>query len=154
MVVGIGMVLMGNAHAGVSCRLQVGAPMSSAAQIGGLVSGCEDEVVFDQVEGGGHAGGGDGLGLVYPVEFCHEALLDAEDGVGVDVFIIRVEDVGGEWGKAGGGDDVVQVRRAVGMAPQGLEHLPDRAIGGDGVILGFDAAKPVGAIGTGAEDAA
>ena len=34
MVVGIGMVLMGNAHAGVSCRLQVGAPMSSAAQIG------------------------------------------------------------------------------------------------------------------------
>ena len=31
MVVGIGMVLMGNAHAGVSCRVQVGAPMSSAA---------------------------------------------------------------------------------------------------------------------------
>ena len=110
--------------------------------------------MFDEVEGGGHAGGGDGLGLVYPVEFCHEALFDAEDGVGMDVFIVRVEDVGGEWGKAAGGDDVVQMRRAVGVAPQGLEHLPDRAIGRDGVILGLDATKPVGAVATGAEDAA
>ena len=110
--------------------------------------------MFDQVEGCGHAGGGDGLGLVYPVEFCHEALFDAEDGVGMDVFIVGVKDVGGEWGKAAGGDDVVQVRRAVRMAPQGLEHLPDRAIGGDGVIPGFDAAKAVGAISASAEDAA
>ena len=133
-----------------SCRL----PLSSAAQIGILVSGCEDEVVFDEVEGGGHAGGGDGLGLVYPVEFCHEALFDAEDGVGMDVFIVRVEDVGGERGKTCGGDDVVQMRRAVGVAPQGLQHLPHRTIGRDGVILGLDAAKPVGAVATGAEDAA
>ena len=128
--------------------------MSSAAQIGGLVSGCEDEVVLDQVEGGGHAGGGDGLGLVYPVEFCHEALFDAEDGVGMDVFIVGVKDVGGEWGKAAGGDDVVQVRRAVRMAPQGLQHLPHRAIGRYGVIPGLDAAKAVGAISASAEDAA
>ena len=40
------------------------------------------------------------------------------------------------------------------MAPQGLEHLPDRAIGRYGVIPGLDAAKPVGAVATGAEDAA
>ena len=75
--------------------------------IGILVSGCEDEVVFDQVEGCGHVGVGDGLGLVYPVEFRHQALLDAKDGVGMDVFIVGVEDVGGERGKASGGDDVV-----------------------------------------------
>ena len=133
-----------------SCRL----PLSSAAQIGILVSGCEDEVVFDEVEGGGHAGGGDGLGLVYPVEFCHEALFDAEDGVGMDVFIVGVEDVGGERCKAVSSDDVVQMRRAVRMAPQGLQHLPHRAIGRYGVILGLDAAKPVGAVAAGAEDAA
>jgi hypothetical protein len=59
-----------------------------------------------------------------PFELGQQAFLHAEHRVGIDVGIVGIEDVGDQGLVALGFDDVVQMRRPIGMAAQLLSICP------------------------------
>ena len=116
--------------------------------------GREDEVELDIQIRPGKSDIGGARGVVDGLELGDEAFLHTEDGVGLDVGIVRVEDMGGQPVVILGADDVVQMRRAERMPAEVAEQVAHRPVGRNRIMSGPHGAEPVGAVRARHEDAA